>query len=493
MAKCKRNRNRTKRSFTVKEPKANRNYKDTVFRMLFSDRKNLLSLYNAVNQTDYRNPEELEIVTLENAIYMGMKNDLAFIMDTNLYLYEHQSTYNPNMPLRDLFYICSEYQKLVDKKSLFSSTLQKIPAPNFIEFYNGSTEIADCTELRLSSAFEHLSGEPKLELVVTVFNVNEGHNAELMQHCSMLKEYAQYVARVRHYASDMPLNQAVKRAVDECIREGILAEFLARNRNEVISMSIFEYDKELEEKNIIVKRPYKTVYKCDDSIVKVFAETHPKSDVFNEALNTARVEEAGLDIPKGKEVSQIDGKWAIVIEYKEGKTLEEMMESDKKNLAKYMDDFVALQLEVQSKHSPLLKGMKDKLARQINGLKDLDATTRYELMTRLESMPKHNKICHGDFNPSNVIVGKNGKMTVVDWAHATQGNASADAAMTYLLFALKDQEVADLYLNTFCKKSDTAKQYVQQWLPIVAAAQLSKENELEKDFLMRWIDVVDYQ
>ena len=250
MAKCKRNRNRTKRSFTVKEPKANRNYKDTVFRMLFSDRKNLLSLYNAVNQTDYRNPEELEIVTLENAIYMGMKNDLAFIMDTNLYLYEHQSTYNPNMPLRDLFYICSEYQKLVDKKSLFSSTLQKIPAPNFIEFYNGSMGIADCTELRLSSAFEHLSGEPKLELVVTVFNVNEGHNAELMQHCSTLNEYAQYVARVRHYATDMPLNQAVERAVDECIQKGILTEFLTRNRNEVISMSIFEYDKELEEKKL---------------------------------------------------------------------------------------------------------------------------------------------------------------------------------------------------------------------------------------------------
>ena len=218
--------------------------------MLFSDRKNLLSLYNAVNQRDYKNPEDLEIITLENAIYMGMKNDLAFIMDTNLYLYEHQSTYNPNMPLRDLFYICSEYQKLVDKKSLFSSTLQKIPAPNFIEFYNGSTVIADCTELRLSSAFEYLTGEPKLELIVTVLNVNEGHNADLMQHCSMLKEYAQYVARVRHYTSDMPLNQAVKRAVDECIREGILAEFLARNRNEVINMSIFEYDKELEEKKL---------------------------------------------------------------------------------------------------------------------------------------------------------------------------------------------------------------------------------------------------
>ena len=250
MAKCKRNRNRAKRNFTFKTPAANRNYKDTVFRMLFSDRKNLLSLYNAVNQSNYKNPEDLEIVTLENAIYMGIKNDLAFIMDTNLYLYEHQSPYNPNMPLRDFFYICSEYQKLVDKKSLFSSTLQKIPAPNFIEFYNGSTVISDCTELRLSSAFECLTGEPKLELIVTVLNVNEGHNADLMQHCSMLKEYAQYVARVRHYASDMPLNQAVKRAVDECIREGILAEFLARNRNEVISMSIFEYDKELEEKKL---------------------------------------------------------------------------------------------------------------------------------------------------------------------------------------------------------------------------------------------------
>ena len=233
MAKCKRNRNKDKRDFTIKTLTANRNYKDTVFRMLFSDRKNLLSLYNAVNQRDYKNPEDLEIVTLENAIYMGMKNDLAFIIDTNLYLY-----------------ICSEYQKLVDKKSLFSSTLQKIPAPNFIEFYNGSTVIADCTDLRLSSAFEHLTGEAKLELIVTVLNVNEGHNAELMQHCSTLNEYAQYVARVRHYATDMPLNQAVERAVDECIQKGILTEFLTRNRNEVISMSIFEYDKELEEKKL---------------------------------------------------------------------------------------------------------------------------------------------------------------------------------------------------------------------------------------------------
>ena len=249
----------------------------------------------------------------------------------------------------------------------------------------------------------------------------------------------------------------------------------------------------LEEKNIIVRRPYKTVYRCDDSIVKVFEKTHPKSDVFNEALITARIEETGLDIPKVKEVVQIDGKWAISIEYKEGKTLEELMNSDPENLAGYMEKFVDLQLEINRQTSPLLKGMKDKMSRQINGLKELDATTRYELLTRLESMPKHYKVCHGDFNPSNVIVGTDGKMTVVDWAHATQGNAGADAAMTYLLFALKDQSTADLYMNLFCKKSDTSKQYVQQWLPLVAAAQLSKNNELHKEFLMRWIDVIDYQ
>lgn len=250
----------------------------------------------------------------------------------------------------------------------------------------------------------------------------------------------------------------------------------------------------LEKSNLIVKRSHKEVYKCEEGIVKVFEKTHPKADVFNEALNTARVEEAGLDIPKVKSVTQMDdGRWALVIDYKDGKTLAEMMKIDPKNVEKYMEDFVDLQLQVHSKKAPLLNKLKDKLTRQINSLKDLDATARYELLTRLESMPKHDKVCHGDFNPSNVIVGKNGKMTVVDWAHATQGNASADAAMTYLLFALENQETADLYMKIFCKKSDTAKQYVQQWLPIIAAAQLTKDNELEKDFLMKWIDVFDYQ
>lgn len=229
----------------------NRNYKDTIFRMLFSDRKNLLSLYNAINGTSYENPEELEIVTLENAIYMGMKNDLAFIMDMNLYLYEHQSTYNPNIPLRNLFYIADEYQRLVVQKSLYSTVIQKIPTPRFIVFYNGTKKVDDYNEFRLSSAYENSTDNPDLELRVTMLNVNDGHNLELMEHCRTLKEYAKYVARVRKYVTqNIPLEEAVTRAVDECIEEGILAEFLMKNKAEVIKVSIYEYDKEFEEKKL---------------------------------------------------------------------------------------------------------------------------------------------------------------------------------------------------------------------------------------------------
>ena len=229
---------------------ANRKYKDTVFRMLFSDRKNLLSLYNAINGTAYENPDDLEIVTLENAIYMGMKNDLAFIIDTNLFLYEHQSTYNLNMPLRDLFYISSEYQKLVEHKSLYSSTQQKVPAPNFIVFYNGTVKKEDCWTNYLSEAYENLTGEPNLELKVITLNINEGHNKELMEQCQILREYAQYVAKVREFAGNTELNAAVELAVNECIQNNILAEFLRKHKSEVIAMSIFEYDKEEEEKKL---------------------------------------------------------------------------------------------------------------------------------------------------------------------------------------------------------------------------------------------------
>ena len=249
----------------------------------------------------------------------------------------------------------------------------------------------------------------------------------------------------------------------------------------------------LENATLIVKRAHKEVYKVGDSIVKLFEPSHAKSDIFNEALNASRAEETGLPIPKVKEVTAINGKWALVTEYTQGTTLEELMEKHPEKLESYMEQFVDLQLEIHEKKSALLNKLKDKLARQINSLKVIDATTRYELLARLEGMPKHTKLCHGDYNPSNVIVAEDGNLSVIDWAHATQGNASADAAMTYLLLALKDQKKADLYLSLYCKKSDTARQYVQKWLPIVAASQLTKDNELEKDFLMKWIDVVDFE
>ena len=252
MSKRKNAQRSRKYSVRNRTVKATKKYKDTIFRMLFENKENLLSLYNAMNHKNYTDADALQVVTLENSIYMGMKNDLAFILDMNLYLYEHQSTYNPNMPLRDLFYISNEYQKLVVQKSLYSSVLQKIPAPKFVVFYNGTKEIEDISEFRLSSAYECQTDDPDLELRVTVLNVNEGHNQELMEHCQTLKEYAQYVAKVRKYTSlgELLLEEAVECAVEECIKEGILAEFLIQNRAEVISMSIFEYNKDEEEKKL---------------------------------------------------------------------------------------------------------------------------------------------------------------------------------------------------------------------------------------------------
>lgn len=234
---------------------ANRKYKDTVFRKLFSDRKNLLSLYNAINETSYNDASQLEIVTLENAIYMGMKNDLAFIINTNLFLYEHQSTYNPNMPLRDLFYISGEYQKLVNLKSLYTSTRLRIPTPNFIVFYNGTEKKEDRWIEYLSESYENMSGDPNLELKVITLNINVGHNKKLMEECQTLREYAQYVAKVRRFSEEMELNTAVECAVSESIQEGILKEFLQKNRAEVIAMSIFEYNEE-EEKRKLRKAEY---------------------------------------------------------------------------------------------------------------------------------------------------------------------------------------------------------------------------------------------
>ena len=245
--------------------------------------------------------------------------------------------------------------------------------------------------------------------------------------------------------------------------------------------------------NVLAERKNKVIYRDGDFAAKVFDESFPKSDILNEALNQARVEETGLNIPKVEEVTKIDGKWAIISTYIEGKTLKQLMDENPDKIDEYLELFVNVQIEILSKKSPLLNKLHDKMNRKISET-DLDATTRYDLHTRLNGMPKHTKVCHGDFNPSNIIIAEDGTPYVLDWSHATQGNGAADAARTYLLFRLKNEdEIAEKYMKLFCAKTDTARQYVNQWLPIVAASQSVKGNPEEREFLLGWVGVCDYQ
>lgn len=244
---------------------------------------------------------------------------------------------------------------------------------------------------------------------------------------------------------------------------------------------------------IIVRSKGKTVYRNGDACIKVFDANYSKAEVLNEALNQARVEDTGLNIPKIREVLMVDGKWAIVSDFIEGKTIATLIEENPEKKDEYLSLFVDIQLLVHSKKCQLLSKLKDKMNSKISKT-TLDATTRYDLHHRLEGMPKHNKLCHGDFDLTNVIITPNGEPYILDWAHATQGNASADVARTYLVFCLAgDEETAKKYLELFCKKSNTARQYVQKWMPIVAASQSVKGNEHERQFLLSWVDVVDYE
>ncbi len=245
--------------------------------------------------------------------------------------------------------------------------------------------------------------------------------------------------------------------------------------------------------NAIAVRAAKIVYRDGDKAIKVFDEHYSKADVLSEALNLARIEETGLRVPHVHEVTKIDGKWAIITDFIEGRTLAALMAEHPEKCEDYLTLLVDIHLDMHSKTAPLLNKLKDKMNRKISQA-DLDATCRYELHTRLEGMPRHNKVCHGDFNPSNIILTDAGEAYILDWSHATQGNASADAARTYLLFCLSgDRDTAERYLTLFCKKSDTARQYVQHWMPIVAASQSVKGNPEEREFLLSWANIVDYE
>ena len=249
--------------------------------------------------------------------------------------------------------------------------------------------------------------------------------------------------------------------------------------------------KKVHDISTIAERKSKLIYRDGDKLYKTFDETSSKSSVLNESLNHARIEETGIKIPKIKEVTVIDGKCAIIMEFIEGVTLEEMMENNPDKIDEYLELFVNIQLDIHSRRSPLLTKFKDKMTDKIFK-SDLDASTRYDLAMRWKEMPDHNSVLHCDFNPSNVIISPDGTPYVIDWAHASQGNASADAAKTYLIFELDGKkDIAERYLKLFCEKTDTDEEYARKWIPLIAAAQLIKGKAENRDILMKHVNSVE--
>lgn len=275
-------------------PETNRSYKSRLFEMIYSEKSELLELYNAIHGTHYDNPEQLEINTLKNAIYMSMHNDVSFIIDSQLQLYEHQSTVNPNLPLRSLMYIADLYSVLTKDENLYGEKQIYLPTPEFITFYNGTDSLPDSAVIKLSDAYTVDNGEPSLELKMTVLNINPGSNQELKKKCKTLDDYAVYTNLVRRYAKDMPLREAVERAISECIENDILAKFLTKNKAEAIKVSIYEYD---EEKHMRQEREYsrekgredvnKLIIKLSelgrtDDIIKAASDSEYQKKLFEE-------------------------------------------------------------------------------------------------------------------------------------------------------------------------------------------------------------------
>lgn len=245
--------------------------------------------------------------------------------------------------------------------------------------------------------------------------------------------------------------------------------------------------------NPIAERKTKTVYKDGDKTIKLFIENYSKADILNEALNQARVEEGtDLCIPKLLEVSKIDNRWALVSEHIDGTTIAELMEQHPEKTEEYLNWFVDIQVYILSKTVPNLNRMKEKYKNRINSL-DLTDNAKYELLTRLDGMKDHIKLCHGDYNPTNVVIKADGTAAILDWAHVTIGNASGDAANTYMMFIMEGKnEIAEKYLEIFSIKSGINKNLVQRWIPIVAASRKTKGKPEEQELLDRWIDVVEY-
>ena len=247
--------------------------------------------------------------------------------------------------------------------------------------------------------------------------------------------------------------------------------------------------------NPIAERKTKTVYRDGDKTIKLFVENYSKANILNEALIQSRVEEnTDLKISRLLEVSKIQDRWALVTEYVEGTPLDVLMKEYPEKEEEYLEFFVNVQMEVLSKRVPLLNRTKDKYKRKLTEAQNIDENAKYELLQRLEGMKNHDKLCHGDFVQSNIIVKENGDYSIIDWSHATIGNASGDVANTFLLFTTEQKsELAEKYVELYCKKTGTDKKEIQRWIPIVAAVRKTYNKPEEQEFLNNWINIVDFQ
>ena len=245
--------------------------------------------------------------------------------------------------------------------------------------------------------------------------------------------------------------------------------------------------------NVLCERPSKTIYRDGDKVIYLYKKDYSKGDILNAALNHARVEEVGIKLPRVHEVTKIGDRWAIVFDYIEGVTLEQMMQDDPSKTDEILDRFVQIQTGIHTFRCRKLVTTRNKMLDKISQA-DISENTRYELETRIEGMPRHEKLCHGDLMPSDIIITADGTPYILDWAHATQGNASADAGRTYMLFCLEGrQELGEKYLDKFCAASKISRTLVQRWLPILAASQSTKNIESQREFLMNWVNIAEYE
>ena len=235
---------------TVKSIFVKRKYKDILFRYVFREKGEILQLYNAINQTNYTNENDLIVTTMEDVIYIGMKNDLSFVIANEMNLYEHQSTINKNMPLRGLIYFAKMYESYImaNKLNRFQKEMIKLPYPRYIVFYNGEQEIPEMLEMKLSDAFEKKDKKPAVECIARFININYGHNQELMNSCKRLHDYSYFIACVRKFLREgFGQKEAIARAIDECIENEILEDVLLKHRAEVENMFLTTFDKKMYE------------------------------------------------------------------------------------------------------------------------------------------------------------------------------------------------------------------------------------------------------